>query len=197
MRRRLLNLLTAMSLVLWAAVCVLWVRSYWSRDAIMVTWPSGRAIVESVPGRASFGLSLGGDWSGERGVVFRRYPFQPEANRPLIDVYAASPDRYELWEWCSFAYLWASAYPDNDERTWRLLVLPWWALMLILAVFPVAWIRRWRRDRMHRGDDCCASCGYDLRATPGRCPECGTLNPGRLPPWMEVDTHGTWLRVKD
>jgi hypothetical protein len=34
LRRRLLNLLTALSLVLCAAVCVLWVRSYFVGDTV-------------------------------------------------------------------------------------------------------------------------------------------------------------------
>ena len=33
-RRRLLNLLTALSLLLCVAVCVLWVRSYWESDNV-------------------------------------------------------------------------------------------------------------------------------------------------------------------
>ena len=66
----------------------------------------------------------------------------------------------------------ASAYDANAE-TWG-LSLPLWIPVLVLGLIAsrgrVAQIRVHRRLRL----GLCLKCGYDLRGSKGRCPECGS-----------------------
>jgi hypothetical protein len=45
---------------------------------------------------------------------------------------------------------------------------------LLPGVWAVVTIRRNAQRRSRAAAGRCIACGYDLRATPGRCPECGT-----------------------
>jgi hypothetical protein len=57
----------------------------------------------------------------------------------------------------------------------RTVWVPSWLLLLICAPTPLVWWIRRARTRRRRAEGCCQKCGYDLRATPDRCPECGTV----------------------
>jgi len=73
---------------------------------------------------------------------------------------------------------------SNEEQPPRTILrrrasAPCWLLALVTGAWPLAsvamLIRRRRRARRWEWGrvGCCQVCGYDLRASPGRCPECG------------------------
>ncbi len=83
-------------------------------------------------------------------------------------------------------------WQDDSGSEWhnRGIAIHWAILTALAAVFPAtSAFRRWRRRR--RGG--CQTCGYDLRATPHRCPECGTIPPvttnGGDPEHADPDSH--------
>ena len=63
-------------------------------------------------------------------------------------------------------------YYDRNFFAWS---VPHWAIVVIFAIFPALVVHSRMRSRARLG--LCGKCGYDLRASTERCPECGTPIP--------------------
>lgn len=85
----------------------------------------------------------------------------------------------------SFQFL---AYRAGVAQDWmgraHVVIVPFWfvasamtlLLLLVLRSESLARRRRWRASH-----GCCVHCGYDLRASSERCPECGAVIPSKIP----------------
>jgi hypothetical protein len=108
--------------------------------------------------------------SYERDVrSFQRHGFDGELGEPddLSDpaAEAASGVHYRLGQ---FAY-YQSGFKEPD---W-VAFIPVWAFVCACIPVPAFWLLRNRHKRRIRAGHC-GVCGYDLRASTGRCPECGS-----------------------
>jgi hypothetical protein len=79
------------------------------------------------------------------------------------------------WRFLGFAYarsdtpvVWAGVGGRLAESFFR---IPYWFCCAFTAALPAHHVRR--RLMRARQPHACPGCGYDLRATPIRCPECG------------------------
>jgi hypothetical protein len=80
-----------------------------------------------------------------------------------------------------FAYRHIPNFGTPRER--YAIIIPCWFFAAILLIPPiVSRIRTTLRTRRAIRKDLCHHCGYDLRATPTRCPECGTTPSTHLVP---------------
>ena len=198
MSRWIANLFCIACLALAVLVAALWVRSLTRREAI--SWQYDRYLPDRSAASTAASICstrhrIWVDWSWGRvgpyngQLVWGYYvnadrsggaPDWDMSSQPLLD----SNSMADLFDpgindnsggvgpvrW-SFAR--RTAAVDGDDATFiRLGIAHWLAALLLLA--PPLW--RFRRMRIARRAFLrghCRRCGYDLRASPDRCPECG------------------------
>jgi hypothetical protein len=184
-KRRLLNFLAAASMVLCVAVCVLWVRSRFRIDTLTRRAPERQWMVVNRPAGFYFAVHAHDDpqpsepWRRETGAVtskenvaLRQYPSWLGFK---VGTFRSGGTR-GLW----YVDKNGTARPMITAVT-RFVLVPHWFAAVALLVTPALVARlRWRgRGRRRRAAvGLCTRGGYDLRATPGRCPECGTIASG-------------------
>lgn len=186
---RLFTLASALSLLMCAATVVLWVRSHWHQD-VVERIESFHPPWFQEPGNEK-DLTL--DATSIDGVLLIEWlRFSPTDLRTQQNVsykwicYSAPMDgpflprgilRAKGMPHCISAGPYGVTYGDWLYG-WRFsLLIPHWLLASVLLLAPAGlfWTRFLKRVRPRTG--CCLRCDYDLRATPSRCPECGTPVP--------------------
>jgi hypothetical protein len=77
------------------------------------------------------------------------------------------------WQYGGIGFGVSGAKATNAALQGKDVFVPHWAIVLLASVLPIAWLARRRFSAAPSGY--CTNCGYDLRATPTRCPECGAI----------------------
>jgi hypothetical protein len=176
-RRWSADALAILCVLIWFATAIQWYRSYRTEDDLVYFGRSLCAAWHTMNGSFAF-VYTNAMWSNPH------VDYSTQTPRAGIN-YANPSGRNPFWGRLGFCFIYGSgpyrrlnplpqgmSYPPI-QRFCEILV-PLWFVMLLCAAFPVwRWVIAPRRSRKPPG--CCSICGYDLRATPDRCPECGEV----------------------
>jgi hypothetical protein len=177
-RRRLFTTAAAASLLLFVITCAAWIDSYFANAAVY--W---RFRGKNDDGTALWSVFWDISVGDGRFMLLREALAGPPRKSP--PVFKLPPQPLLGWRRTPKAPMYATAatykwdrsvLDDGQDRfdQWHTFGRLW-HLAVLTAVLPAAWIVHRRRANRRCGENLCPTCGYDLRATPERCPECGAV----------------------
>jgi hypothetical protein len=180
MKRHAFSVAALMSLLLCVATAVLWVRSYRTDDRY--GFHHGWTVRSYIGGVHVVRGYYFASWGYESFPVGFFPPVYWCTEYPLDEI------GWERWGFAVAKGRQLSLGIGDDPATdvqyiaMTAVVVPYWFIVTVFLVAPAIWIfaRARRRRALRQGR--CPTCGYDLRATPDRCPECGTIPATRAVP---------------
>jgi hypothetical protein len=157
MKRRLLNHVTIVSLLLCVAACVLWASSYFTAISL---YRQDAGVNRSLI--SDSGMLVFTEQNAPDGATFS---WRRIHNRP------------GGWGGAHLRPDWYGRFQFGSRHAW----VPWWWACAALALLPACRMvcraavaaDRFPGERRRVREGLCRACGYDLRATPDKCPECG------------------------
>jgi hypothetical protein len=169
-----------------ALIIAFWVRSYSREDRISVALLQSQCWTVNHQGRISLQVArvqpvavTGLDFSTKQTAQLDGSPL-PHLGANIIalpDGSKARPYALEVRSAPGIAVASARLSGSNRKGTLGSVTLHW-SLVITLTILGMALqnaLAAFRRRSF--GSVTCSTCGYDLRATPDRCPECGTPVP--------------------
>jgi hypothetical protein len=166
--------MAALSLLLFAATLALWIRTYFRDDQITI---GSRYGISTEPSALIF-FGAGYPYFTRAGL-YESFPIRRTFRQ--FDQFL----RLTVVHWTNGKYVrclgfaFSSALQSVPAPPCRFVdvAIPLWFPLLATSMTPALWLLK-GKTRAENGK--CLACGYDLRATPERCPECGTLVAGRV-----------------
>ena len=186
-------LLIWFSLALSIATVAVWARSYWmSYQLAVVASRHNDLLLSFHRGEASLMWMWAWDqnppapstqtvaaWNARgwwwRRVLFASWPTEPPTQNERQ--YEQMMERFGyIHRFGGFKYRneLSGNLIGSFKQSTRGIIVPAWSLATVLALPAVVPLWRRVRARRRQAEMRCRTCGYDLRATPTRCPECGT-----------------------
>ena len=167
--RIILNAATVLSLLLCVATLLLWACSY-VHSQVRMGVIDGQFVVVSIESSQYFADEMF-DRLGSRRVLMGLTK-NAGSSRGVFGVRHAQShvqgNSTSGWTWGT-----AGGVP------YAVIVIPLAYPAVLLALPPLLWLLGRLRRRRRARSGLCIACGYDCRATPDRCPECGAVPPAK------------------